>query len=56
SLHYSARLGLATLNQREEKFREAIDILEGLIAEYPTEMELYVATLGTLPTVWYPFF
>ncbi|KAA6344382.1 Beta-barrel assembly-enhancing protease [termite gut metagenome] len=43
SLHYSARLGLATLNQREEKFREAIDILEGLIAEYPTEMELYVA-------------
>jgi tetratricopeptide (TPR) repeat protein len=43
SLHYSARLGLATLNQREEKFREAMDILEGLINEYPTEMELYMA-------------
>ncbi|KAA6327227.1 Beta-barrel assembly-enhancing protease, partial [termite gut metagenome] len=43
SLHYGARLGLATLNQREEKFREAVDILEGLIAEYPTETELYVA-------------
>jgi tetratricopeptide (TPR) repeat protein len=41
-LHYGARLGLATLNQREEKFREAMDILEKLITEYPTEMELYV--------------
>jgi tetratricopeptide (TPR) repeat protein len=43
TLHYSARLGLATLNQREEKFREAMNILEELIAEYPIEMELYVA-------------
>ncbi|KAA6320611.1 Beta-barrel assembly-enhancing protease [termite gut metagenome] len=43
SLHHGARLGLATLNQREEKFQEAMDILEGLITEYPTEMELYMA-------------
>ncbi|KAA6342429.1 Beta-barrel assembly-enhancing protease [termite gut metagenome] len=41
SQHYSARLGLATLNQKEDKFRESLEILEKLIGEYPMEAELY---------------
>jgi tetratricopeptide (TPR) repeat protein len=40
--HYSARFGLAALNQKEEKFRESLDILEKLIGEYPAEAELYI--------------
>ncbi|KAA6346679.1 Lipopolysaccharide assembly protein B [termite gut metagenome] len=42
SRHYSARLGVATLSQKEEKFRESLDILEELIVQYPAEAELYI--------------
>ncbi|KAA6349691.1 Beta-barrel assembly-enhancing protease [termite gut metagenome] len=41
--HYNARLGLATLNQKEKKFQEAIAILEGIITDHPADATLYLA-------------
>ena len=40
---YSGRLGLATLEQKEEKFRESLDILNKMIVETPEDATLYVA-------------
>lgn len=42
-LHYSGRLGLATLEQKEGKFREALDILHKMIVERPNDATLYIA-------------
>ena len=36
-------LGLATLEQKEEKFRESLDILNKMIVETPEDATLYVA-------------
>ncbi|MDR0938914.1 MAG: tetratricopeptide repeat protein [Mediterranea sp.] len=41
--NYSGRLGLATLNQKEGKYRESLDILNKMIAEMPRDAILYVA-------------
>lgn len=41
--NYNARLGLVTLNQKEKKFSEAIDIIGKLLVEYPQDAALYVA-------------
>lgn len=40
---YSGRLGLATLEQKEGKFREALDILNKMIVERPDDATLFVA-------------
>ena len=40
---YSGRLGLATLEQKEGKFREALAILNKMIVEYPEDATLYIA-------------
>lgn len=40
---YSGRLGFATLNQKEGKFRETLEILNRMIAERPEDDVLYVA-------------
>lgn len=42
-LSYNGRLGLATLEQNEGKFRESIEILNKMIAEKPDDATLYVA-------------
>lgn len=42
-LSYSGRLGLATLEQNEGRFRESIGILDKMIAEKPDDATLYVA-------------
>lgn len=41
--NYSGRLGLATLEQKEGKFREALDILNKMIVESPYDSVLYIA-------------
>lgn len=41
--NYNGRLGLATLEQKENKFREALDILNQLLVEFPEDAVLYVA-------------
>lgn len=43
SQSYSGRLGLATLEQKEGKFREALEILNKMIVELPEDPMLYVA-------------
>lgn len=43
---YSGRLGLATLDQKEGKFRESLDLLNKLLVEYPKDAMLYVARAG----------
>ena len=43
---YSGRFGLATINQKEGKFREALDILNTLLVENPADATLYVARAG----------
>lgn len=40
---YSGRLGLATLEQKEGKFRESLDLLNKLIAERVDDATLYIA-------------
>lgn len=40
---YSGRLGLATLEQKEGKFRESLEILNKMIVESPDDATLYVA-------------
>ena len=40
---YSGRLGLATLEQKEGKFREALEIINKLLVENPDDATLYVA-------------
>ena len=42
-LSYSGRLGLATLEQKEGKFREALEIQNKMIVEQPEDVTLYVA-------------
>lgn len=42
-LSYSGRLGLATLEQKDGKFREALDILNKMITEHAEDAVLYVA-------------
>ena len=42
-LSYSGRLGLATLEQKEGKFKEALDILNKMIVEAPNDATLYIA-------------
>lgn len=42
-LSYSGRLGLATLEQKEGKFRESLEILNKMMAEKPDDAPLYVA-------------
>lgn len=41
--NYNGRLGLVTLNQKEKKFNEAIDIIGKMITEFPEDATLYVA-------------
>jgi len=41
--NYNARLGLTTLNQKEKKFSEAIDLIAKLIVENPEDAMLFVA-------------
>lgn len=43
SQSYSGRLGLATLEQKEGKYRESLDLLNKLIAETPGDATLLVA-------------
>lgn len=43
SQSYSGRLGLATLDQKEGKFREALEILSKMIVESPDDPVLYIA-------------
>ena len=45
-INYNARLGLVTLNQKEKKFSDAVEIISKLIAEYPNDAVLYVARAG----------
>jgi tetratricopeptide (TPR) repeat protein len=40
---YSGRLGLATLEQKEGKFREALEILNKMLAGTPEDATLYIA-------------
>ncbi|WP_289705832.1 tetratricopeptide repeat protein, partial [Bacteroides acidifaciens] len=40
---YSGRLGLATLEQKEGKFREALEILNKMLATTPEDATLYIA-------------
>ena len=40
---YSGRLGLATLEQKEGKFREALEILNKMLAAAPEDATLYIA-------------
>ena len=40
---YSGRLGLATLEQKEGKFREALEILNKMLAATPEDATLYIA-------------
>lgn len=40
---YNGRLGLATLEQKEGKFRESLDLLNQLLVEFPDDAVLYVA-------------
>lgn len=42
-LSYSGRLGLATLEQKEGKFKEALDILNKMIVETSDDAILYIA-------------
>lgn len=42
-LNYSGRLGLATLSQKESKFKESLDIINKMIIEAPSDAVLYVA-------------
>lgn len=42
-LNYHGRLGLATLEQKEGKFRESLEILNKMVVERPDEPTLYVA-------------
>lgn len=41
--NYNGRLGLATLEQKEGKFRESLDLLNQLLVEFPEDAVLYVA-------------
>lgn len=41
--HYAGRLGLATLEQKEGKFRAALEILNKMMVETPEDPTLYVA-------------
>ena len=41
--NYSGRLGLATLEQKEGKFKEALEILNKMIAATPEDATLYIA-------------
>ena len=43
---YSGRLGLATIEQKEKKFRESLNILNRLLVEHPEDATLYVARAG----------
>lgn len=43
SQSYNARLGLATLEQKEGKYRESLDLLNKLLVEHPEDATLYVA-------------
>ena len=40
---YSGRLGLATLEQKEGKFREALEILNKMLTATPEDATLYIA-------------
>lgn len=44
--NYNARLGLVTLNQKEKKFSEAVDVISKLITEYPNDAVLFIARAG----------
>ncbi len=41
--HYNARLGLITLEQKEGKFKEALERVNKMLLEYPNDAVLYVA-------------
>ena len=43
SKSYAGRLGLATLEQKEGKFREALELVNKLLVENPDDATLYVA-------------
>ncbi len=43
---YSGRLGLAMLEQKEGKYREALDLLNKLLVEFPDDVALYVSRAG----------
>lgn len=43
---YSGRLGLANLNRKEKKYGEAVDILNGMLVEYPEDAILYITRAG----------
>lgn len=40
---YNGRLGLITLNQKEKKYSDAIEMISRLIVEYPEDATLYIA-------------
>ncbi len=44
--NYNGRLGLATLSLREGKHREALEIMNKLLVEYPGDATLYMARAG----------
>ncbi|NDV59623.1 lipopolysaccharide assembly protein LapB [Bacteroides sp. 519] len=45
-LHYSGRLGLVSLNQKEKKYTEALDILNRMLIEFPQDATLYMMKAG----------
>lgn len=45
-LHYNGRLGLATLNQKEKRYEQALHILNDMISEKKDDALLYIARAG----------
>lgn len=43
---YSGRLGLVSLNQKEKKFSDALEILNSMIIELPDDITLYLMRAG----------
>lgn len=44
--HYSGRLGLVSLNQKEKKYADALNILNNMIHELPKDATLYIMKAG----------
>ena len=44
--HYNARLGLATLEQKEGNLQKALEILNSMLVEHAEDAALYVARAG----------
>lgn len=44
--HYSARLGLAILNQKEGKYKDALEIIAKMMGDFPKDAVLYTTRAG----------